>query len=228
MPRARDSALASQPSKSRYSPIVDAISGKRDVRKTTENRWKIDPTAHLDSTERQVCVFSTFGRDLESIWLAPRWLGSLLGTLSAPRRILGASWASPGAPLGRSRGAPGALRGAPGIPLGRTGCPEVDIGCPEYLAGPIFGRFWHRLWRGIPRDFGLTFATGGQGLAATPKRKESLWLARRGCHGRSNQRWRLAQKNRLAYRRSEHRSYCHVVLLSYWTCLESSSIYINS
>ena len=152
--------------------------------------------------------------------------GASWAALSAPRRILGASWASPGAPLGRSRGAPGTLRGAPGTPLGRTGCPEVDIGCPEYLAGPIFGRFWHRLWRGIPRDFGLTFATGGQGLAATPRRKESLWLARRGCHGRSNQRWRLAQKNRLAYRRSEHRSYCHVVLQSYWTCLESSLVII--
>ena len=128
-----------------------------------------------------------------------------------PRRLLGAPRASPGTPLGRSRGAPGTLRDAPGTPLERTGCPEVDIGCPEYLAGPIFGWFWHRLWRGIPRDFGPTFATGGQGLAATPRRKESLWLARHGCHGQSNQRWRLAQKNRLAYRRSEHRSYCHVV-----------------
>jgi len=51
MPHATDCTLASQPSKSRYSPIVDAILGKRDFRKTTENRPKIDPSEHSDAAE---------------------------------------------------------------------------------------------------------------------------------------------------------------------------------
>ena len=79
MRHATDCTLASRPSKSRYSPIVDAISGKRDFRKTTENRSKIDPSALSDAAERRFRVFFAFASHFGAILLAPGRLGTLLG-----------------------------------------------------------------------------------------------------------------------------------------------------
>ena len=96
-----------------------------------EKRPKIDRKSvrvHMSTQPRDdFAIFPAFGGDLGSILLAPRRLGTLLGDFLAPRRTLGASQASPGARLGRSRGAPGTLRDAPGTPRERPWCPEVDF-----------------------------------------------------------------------------------------------------
>ena len=52
-----------------------------------------------------------------------------------PRRLLRAPRASPGAPLGRSRGAPGTLRDAPGTTLKRPGRPEESSGIQKERPG---------------------------------------------------------------------------------------------
>ena len=114
MPRATDCTLASQPSKSRYSPIVDAISGKRDFRNTTENRSKIGPSAHFDATARQFRDFSAFGRDLGSILLAP---GRRFGSPQNPKGAPGLPRGTLGTLPGRPGNAPRCSRDASGAPL---------------------------------------------------------------------------------------------------------------
>ena len=94
-------------------------------------------------------------------------------TFLASRSILEAIRASPEAPLGRSRGAPGTLRDASGTPLERPGCsrsvfgrflvprapPGSDFGS---ILGPILAPFSDCFAKRITSDFGLTFATGGR------------------------------------------------------------------
>ena len=113
-------------------------------------------------------IFPAFGGDLGSILLAPGRLGTFLGDVLAPGRIRRAPQASPGARLGRSRGAPGTLRDAPGTPPERPWCPEVDfwsiLGAPgasreRFLVdfrvdfGGILGLFW----RGNRKQFRADF-----------------------------------------------------------------------
>ena len=70
-----------------------------------------------------------------------------------PRRLLGAPRASPGAPLGRSRGAPGTLRDAPGMPLERPWC--LKVGSRRERNGKVNSRERFSIDLGI--DFGAIF-----------------------------------------------------------------------
>ena len=153
-------------------------------------------------------IFSAFGADLGSILLAPGRLGTLLGDVLAPRSILGAPWASPGAPLRRSRGAPGTLRYAPGTPLERPACSEVNFGSIWGARAASWEQFLVDLpWPNCPRRIAL----------AVLCRSGSPWFNRSGC-----QTPRLAKKNRLAYRWAyiARSGRCACIVSS---CLESSS-----
>ena len=151
MKHATDCTLASQPSKSRYSPIVDAISGKRDFRKTTENRSKIGPSAHFDAAARRFRDFSRFRRRLGVDFAGPGaardFPGRRFGSPENPQGAPGLPRGVLGTLPGRPGNAPRCSRDASGAPLVPRGRFLIDFGCPGRLPGAIFGRFSDRFWR---------------------------------------------------------------------------------
>ena len=116
MSRTADCTLAPQSSKSRYSTIVDAISGKYDLQKTTKIDQKLI-RVRISIRPNTILHFFRFGGRLGIDCGRPGTArNSPRRPFSAPRRILEASRASPGIPLGHFRGVPGTLRYAPGAP----------------------------------------------------------------------------------------------------------------